>query len=212
MAKQRPFRLFAILAVMTMLVMTAKAIVAQATFDGGPDPRRGVFIKLIDLLDDKRGFCVDIPGHLQGVNLAAALVVHTCKDGFWNYDERFDEAVLKETGQLKMPAFDRCLTAERAASASGLRLMACDKANPRQGWRHVDGQLRLAAHPTLCLTVADTPSEVSRGTRNHPVRHLVRPLSLASCSPQRAGLQHWAFIPPSDIPGVRFPDGRIRGQ
>ena len=207
MARLRLIRLFCLVALMHVLV---RPVQAQPTFDGAPAPRQGVFIKLIDLLDDKRGFCVDIPGHRQGVNLAAALVVHTCKDGFWNYDERFDEAALKDDGLLKMPTFDRCLAAKRAESGSALHLMPCDQASPRQGWGHVDGQLRLTASPNLCLAVADTASAVSRGTRNHPVRHLVRPLVLAACSPKPAVLQHWAFTPPSEVPGVRFPDGEIR--
>ncbi len=209
MTRQPSLRRFYRLVMMMVLVLPAHA---QLSFDGAPDPKRGVFIKLIDPLDDKRGFCVDIPGHLQGVRLQMPLVVHTCKDGFWNYDERFDEAALKAHGQLKMPAFDRCLAADRAASGAPLHVIACDKANTRQGWMHVDGQLRLTAHPKLCLTVADTTSEVSPGTRNHPVRHLVRPLSLDSCSPQLAALQSWVFTPPSEKPGVRYPDGRTQGQ
>ena len=99
-------------------------------------------------------------------------------------------------------------TTNGAESGAPLHLIACDKADPRQGWMHVEDQLRLTARPKLCLTVADTASEISRGTRNHPVR----PLSLASCSPQLAALQSWAFTPPSETPGVRYPDGRIRGQ
>ncbi len=195
-----------------MIILGVLYAHAQPMFEGAPDPKRGVFIKLIDLLDDKRGFCVDIPGHLQGVQLDMALVVHTCKDGFWNYDERFDEAVLKTDGQLKMPAFDRCLSADRAESGAPLHLTECDKENPHQGWMDVDGQLRLTAHPELCLTVANTPSEVSRGTRNHPVRHLVRPITLTTCSPELAKLQNWAFTAPSAGSGVRFPDGQVRSQ
>ena len=210
MARQRYLRLVYRLAI--IVVLGALPAHAQPMFEGAPDPKRGVFIKLIDLLDDKRGFCVDIPGHLQGVRLEMALVVHTCKDGFWNYDERFDKAVLQADGLLKMPTFDRCLTADRAESGAPLHLTGCEKANPRQSWMHVEGQLRLTAHSKLCLTVADTPSEVSRGTRNHPVRHLVRPIMLATCSPELAKLQNWVFTAPSASPGVRFPDGQIRSQ
>jgi hypothetical protein len=197
---------------LVMMIALALPAHAQPSFDGAPEPQRGVFIKLVDPLDDKRGFCIDIPGHLQGVRVDMALVVHTCKDGFWNYDERFDDTAFKADGQLKMPAFDRCLAVDQLESGTALQLTACDQANARQGWAHVDGQLRLSAQPKLCLTVADTASEVSRGTRNHPVRHLVRPLSLALCSPQLAALQRWAFTPPSAIPGVRYPDGSTRRQ
>ncbi len=202
------FLLF-VLCVHTALIVPADA---QSTFDGGPDSKRGSFIKLIDHLDDKRGFCIDIPGHLKGVNLSAALVVHTCKDGFWNYDERFDTTLFMATGQLKMPEFNLCLAADQAAPDSALRLMACDQTPARQVWMLAASQLRLTSSPDLCLTVADTPSEVSRGTRNHPVRHLVRPIRLSTCSPELTKLQNWAFTPPSASPGVRFPDGQVRSQ
>jgi hypothetical protein len=44
---------------------------AQPSFDGAPDPHRGVFLKAVDPLDDPRHFCVDLPGHMPGVDLAA---------------------------------------------------------------------------------------------------------------------------------------------
>lgn len=207
--REQRFRFVYLLLVISILTVPAYA---QSTFDGGPGSKRGSFIKLIDRLDDKRGFCIDIPGHLKGVNLSAALVVHTCKDGFWNYDERFDKATLMATGQLKMPEFDLCLAADQAEPDSALRLMACDKTPARQVWMYAASQLRLTSSPNLCLTVADTPSEVSRGTRHHPVRHLVRPITLAICSPELAKLQNWAFTAPSASPGMRFPDGQIRSQ
>ncbi len=211
MTMARLIRMLGAMAVITTLAGLAP-IGAQPTFEGAPDSRRGVFIRLVDPLDDLRGFCVYIPGHLQGVDLTAALVVHTCKDGFWNYDERFDEAVLQNQGLLQMPAFDLCLGAGSAEPGSPLRLMRCDASNPNQGWKHSAGRLRLKAHPELCLAVADVASTVSRGTRNHPVRHLVRPLTLAPCAPAPAPLQVWSFTPPSNIPGVRYPDGAIQGQ
>ena len=79
------------LALYGLVLMACSPIVfAQQTFSGGPDKEAGEFIKLNDGLDDpKRGLCIDIPGHMSNADIDAALVVHTCKDGFWNYDERF---------------------------------------------------------------------------------------------------------------------------
>ena len=183
---------------------------AQVAFDGAPDPRRGVFLKALDLLDDVRGFCVDLPGHLQGVDLSADVVVHTCKDGFWNYDERFDEAAFVSTGMLRMPAFNRCLASDDLASGAALHLRTCTPGDKRQSWTLSQGRLKLRSTPDLCLTIGAAPSEVSRGTRNHPVRHLVRPLTLESCAPDAAARQGWRFTPPAAIPGIRYPDGSIR--
>ena len=191
-------------------LMAISSAVAQRTFDGAPDPQRGVFLKALDPLDDVRGFCVDLPGHLQGVDLSADVVVHTCKDGFWNYDERFDETAFASEGVLRMPAFNKCLASDDVVSGARLHLRTCAPGDKHQSWTHHQGRLQLTSTPNLCLTIAAAPSEVSRGTRNHPVRHLVRPLTLETCVPEAASRQLWAFTPPSEVPGIRYPDGLIR--
>ncbi|MEH6579332.1 MAG: ricin-type beta-trefoil lectin domain protein [Amphritea sp.] len=180
---------------------------AIAQFPGEPNDRAGQFIRLIDTLDDpNRGLCIDVQGHLQGVNLKMPLNVHTCKDGFWNYDERFSPDTFAKTNLLFMPAFNACLTAVKVEEGADLKAVQCDSASPTQQWHMDEGVITLKSAPSLCITVDNKPSRVSIGTRNHPVRHLVRPLTIEQCTEQSI-YQQWQFIAPSDIPGIRYPDG-----
>ncbi|WP_370280368.1 ricin-type beta-trefoil lectin domain protein [Pontibacterium sp.] len=182
----------------------------QAQFAGAPNSKAGDFIRLSNSLDDpSRGFCIDVQGHMQGVNLQIPLNVHTCKDGFWNYDERFSQDEFNKSSHLFMPAFNACLTAVKAAPGSHVMAVQCDPADSSMQWQIKAGMISLKSNPTLCLTVDAKPSSVSMGTRNHPVRHLVRPLTLEECEAQSI-YQQWEFVSPSDIPGVRYPDGSIR--
>jgi len=183
---------------------------AAAEFPGAPDDRAGQFIRLSNTLDDpNRGFCIDIPGHMQGTDLNAVINVHTCKDGFWNYDERFQPEVLSSKEVLYMPAFGVCLTATALGPGADLKVKPCDPSQPNQRWQMDGGQLKSRFSPELCLTVDSAPSEVSIGTRNHPVRHLVRPLTLELCE-EGSIYQQWQFTAPSDKVGIRYPDGGVR--
>jgi hypothetical protein len=184
----------------------------MAQFLGSPNSKAGDFIRLSNTLDDpNRGLCIDVQGHMQGVNLQIPLNVHTCKDGFWNYDERFSQDAFNESGYLFMPAFNACLTAVKAAAGSQVMAVQCDPASSSQQWQMKEGTISLKSNPALCLTVDEKPSSVSIGTRNHPVRHLVRPLTLEECEAQSI-YQQWEFASPSEIPGIRYPDGSVRSQ
>jgi len=181
----------------------------QAQFAGSPNGKAGEFIRLSNTLDDpNRGFCIDAQGHMQGVNLKIPLNVHTCKDGFWNYDERFSQDTFNKSGYLFMPAFNACLTAVKEVPGSHVMAVQCDPVNLSLQWQMKEGAISLKSDPTLCLTVDAKPSSVSMGTRNHPVRHLVRPLTLEVCEAQSI-YQQWEFVSPSEIPGIRYPDGSI---
>jgi len=185
------------------------SVYAQETFAGAPDKEAGEFIKLKDGLDDpNRGLCIDIPGHMSSTDITVPLVVHTCKDGFWNYDGRFLPALLEKSNKLSMPKFKRCVAAEKMSQGASLILAECDTKDTHQGWVLSEGQLHLKDAPTLCIEVNAKPSEVSRGTRNHPVRHLVRPISLEQCVKGGNKYQQWGFVAPSNISGIRYPDGQ----
>ena len=192
-----------------VLVTVSPIAFAKETFSGAPDKKAGEFIKLKDGLDDpNRGLCIDIPGHMSNTNIDAPLVVHTCKDGFWNYDGRFLPSLLEKSNSLTMPKFKRCVAVEKMSQGAPLILAECNADDTHQGWELIDGQLRLKVDPKLCVEVNAKPSEVSRGTRNHPVRHLVRPLSLEPCVKGGNKYQQWGFVVPSKTPGIRYPDGQ----
>lgn len=195
------------------LVLVACSHVALAQeafpFPGAPNNAAGEFIKLNDRLDDpKRGLCIDIPGHYTSTDVDAPLVAHTCKDGFWNFDERFLPASLEKSNRLEMPEFNRCLAAEKIKQGAQLILAECAADDIHQGWELIAGQLRLKGNPEFCIAIDEAPSEVSIGTLNHPVKHLVRPLSLEQCVKGGNKYQQWGFVAPSEISGIRYPDGR----
>jgi hypothetical protein len=75
----------------------------------------GVFLRVIAALDEARGYCLDIPGHLNSVRIDSPLQVHTCKQGIWNQDGRFELAGLGN-GVIRMPHYDLCLQAENNSS------------------------------------------------------------------------------------------------
>lgn len=197
------------LAAAALALAPAAGLAQLAPFEGAPDPARGVFIKAEAQLDDVRHYCVDVPGHLAAVDVKAAISVHSCKDGAWNYDQRFDEAGFRATGRLYMPQFKLCLAADADAAGSLTHLKACQESDPLQRWVAVSGSLRSAGRQTLCLTIDASPGTVSAGTRGTKMAHLVRPMTLQSCAPEAKDRQAWIFAAPSTAEGWVFPDGQI---
>lgn len=165
-----------------------------------------VFVKAFFPLDEPRFHCVDIPGHRSRVNTEAALVVHTCKEGIWNLDERFDLAAVAR-GALRMPEYGLCVAAESASEGAKLRLRRCD-GSPLQKWRFANYRLRLASHPDKCLTIGPEPSRLTPGGRRLPSRHLARSLALAACSEDALERQLWRLERPMERRGSIMPFGK----
>ena len=82
------------------------------------------FLRVIAPLDEARGYCLDIPGHMWGVQIESPLHVHTCKHGIWNQDGRFDVAALWN-GVIRMPHYELCLQAENTSIGARLLLTEC---------------------------------------------------------------------------------------
>ena len=78
----------------------------QASSGARTAPAKEVFLKAFYALDEPRFHRVDIPGHRSRVNVARALVVHTCKEGIWHRDEIFDQSAISN-GQLKMSEYGK---------------------------------------------------------------------------------------------------------
>lgn len=152
-----------------------------------------VFFRLTAPLDEPRGLCLDIPGHKDRVRTDAPLVVHSCKRGIWNHDERFAAAPLRD-GTLRMPAYGLCVGARAARDGAKLVLGACDGSTLRR-WRMSGGSVRLAADPALCMTVGPEPSELTPGGRRLPSRHVARSVGLAACDAAAAERQRWQQAP-----------------
>ncbi|MFP6889196.1 MAG: hypothetical protein VCF07_05480 [Nitrospinota bacterium] len=149
-----------------------------------------VFLKAFYALDEPRFLCVDIPGHHSRVNVAAALVVHTCKEAIWNLDERFDPSAIS-TGRLRMPEYGLCV------SVGGARLFLRECAGSAlQTWEYINFRLRLKRHLDKCLTIGPEPSRVTRGGRRNASRNMARSLILSACSDEAFERQLWRMEPP----------------
>ena len=151
---------------------------------------QGVFLRVIAPLDEARGYCLDIPGHMTGVRIESPLQSHTCKHGIWNLDGRFDEAALGD-GVLRMPHYELCLGAENTTIGARLLLTECTRAE-LQTWTLQDsGEIALEAFPQMCITVGEGPSRDAGGPR-----YLMRGLGLEACAQQASDRQRWTTVIP----------------
>ncbi len=191
------------LAVLFFLVCAFAAAPAGASPAAERAGKGAVFLKAFYPLDEPRFHCVDIPGHRSRVNTAAALVVHTCKEGIWNLDERFDPAALSR-GELRMPEYGLCVAAASAADGAQLLLRECD-GSALQAWRFENYRLRLARHPNMCLTIGAEPSRLTPGGRRLSSRHMARSLALAACSEEALERQLWRAERPMARSGSIMP-------
>ena len=151
---------------------------------------QGVFVRVTAPLDEVRGYCLDIPGHLSGVRVESPLQVHTCKHGIWNQDGRFDLAALVN-GVIRMPFYDLCLQAENTSAGGRLLLAACSDIQ-LQSWALTDsGEITLEASPTMCITVAAGPGRDAGGPQ-----YLMKSVGIDVCEQQASERQRWTTVMP----------------
>lgn len=176
----------------TLGLLAATAAVAQD--DAAATEQKLVEVRLVDNLDDERGYCLDIAGG-KGASapLDKGMQAHTCYDytGGLLEDQGFDEALLKE-GQFKIVYFDVCLTASAVETDASIELSSCDTSKETQQFSlEESGNLVMKSKPELCVTVNATEKREGRG--GAPV-HVMRPLSLQACSEDNAKYQTWSLF------------------
>ena len=155
-----------------------------------PTQATDLFLRVIAPLDEARGYCLDIPGHLAGVRIESPLQVHTCKHGIWNLDGRFDVAGLGN-GVIRMPHYDLCLQAENSSIGARLLLAKCTEAE-LQSWTQQDsGEIALEAFPQMCITVQEGPGRDAGGPQ-----YLMKGVGLETCAQQAADRQRWTTVIP----------------
>jgi len=149
------------LTAITAIVLSASAVAAQS--------QRAGYLMLQDRLERQTdGYCLDLAGSGDWVDLSLPLAVYNCKGPAFYADQAviFDQ----ETGQIRFPAFPgACLTAlgRQGRSLPGMPLLAraCAKAGSPpptpfdtaelQRFTHRgDGRIELTGSG-LCLTVGD---------------------------------------------------------
>ena len=152
-------------------------------------------------LDEPRHLCIDLPGHGDRVDLAAAFTVHTCKDGMWNLDQRF--AWSEDGGALIMPQYDMCLAAAAPASGSPLTLAGCGTEETKWLWQNA--RLKPAEAPDLCVTIAEGRSELTPGGKRFPQRYRARDVALMPCDDAAIERQIWSVTQPLDLETTLLP-------
>ena len=150
----------------------------------------GEFLRVIAPLDEARGYCLDIPGHMAGVQIESPLHVHTCKHGIWNLDGRFDLGALGN-GVIRMPHYELCLLAENPSIGARLLLAGCTEAE-LQSWTLQDsGEIVLQAFPQMCITVAEGPGRNAGGPQ-----YLMKGVGFDTCTQQASDRQRWTTAIP----------------
>ncbi len=150
----------------------------------------GVFLRVIAPLDETRGYCLDIPGHLSSVQIDSPLQVHTCKHGIWNQDGRFEAAALGN-GVLRMPHYELCLQAENTSIGARLLLAECTETELQTWTLRDSGQIALEGFPQGCITVEEGPGRDAGGPR-----YRMNGVGLDTCAQQAIDRQRWMTVKP----------------
>ena len=149
-----------------------------------------VFLRVIAPLDEARGYCLDIPGHLASVRVESALQAHTCKHGIWNLDGRFDVAA-PGSGVLRMPNYDLCLQAENTSTGARLLLADCTEGELQTWTLQESGEIALKSFPQMCITIAEGPGRDAGGPQ-----YLMKSVGLDTCAQQISDRQRWTTVIP----------------
>ena len=148
-----------------------------------------VEIKLLNNLDDKRGFCIDIKGHKLKAKISRGIQAHSCYSyqGKIAVDQGLDANKLKQK-QLFFPYFDVCVHPTSSKNPLNLNLLKCD--NTEEFVFSEDNTIRLKNNTNLCLTVAEGNSR--KGGGGSPI-HLIRNLSMQTCNQQNSVYKTWGI-------------------
>ena len=170
------------LGITIFLSITTSVVLGQSDFDL-------VEIKLIDNLDDKRGFCIDIKGYKSRAKIERGLQAHTCYSyqGEIAIDQGLDANKLKKK-ELFFPNFDVCIHPSSYNNPLILTLIKCK--NSQEFIFDKDNTIRLKNNSNLCLTVAKEESR--KGGGGSPV-HLMRNLSMQICNNKHSVYQNWVI-------------------
>ena len=148
-----------------------------------------VELKLLNNLDDKRGFCIDIKGHKLKAKISRGIQAHSCYSyqGKIAVDQGLDANRLRQK-QLFFPYFDVCVHPASSNNSLNLNLIKCR--NTQEFVFIEDNTIRLKHNKDLCLTVAKGNSR--HGGGGSPL-HLIRNLSMQTCDEQKSIYKTWGI-------------------
>jgi len=107
-------------------------------------------LRSVHVLDEARGYCLDIVGVGPTLRLDDALQAHTCKYGDPLDDQRFQRAA---GGTIRATMYDRCLAAAQLAPGATLLVRPCGPAATER-WSMAWGRISPESRPDLCVSLA----------------------------------------------------------
>src|SRR5687767_350555 len=175
----------------TLPALTALLLVAASPAASFADSG---LLRTIHVLDDARGYCLDIPGEGPSLRLDAPMQFHTCKYGGPLDDQRFERTA---GGSIRASKYDRCLAASKLEPGAPLVMVACGSA-PAQLWSMAWGRLSPASRPELCVSAAGEKGQPA-GTPVwlSPVYHR-RDAALERCADARETAQSFRWSSPDE--------------
>jgi len=148
-----------------------------------------VEIYALNQLDEYRGYCLDIKGHKLKAKTNKGLQAHTCYSyqGEIAVDQGFDSLKLSQN-QFFLPAFDVCMEVASVSTSAPIKLSTCNSGALQKFEWDTKGRVHPISDRKLCVTIAQGQSR--KGGGGSPV-HLIRNLSLESCSDTLGPYQLW---------------------
>ncbi|MBT5032340.1 MAG: alpha/beta hydrolase fold domain-containing protein [Proteobacteria bacterium] len=146
-------------------------------------------------LEDPRGYCLDIPGFGPRMRKDAPVTTHSCKysiPGFW-VDELFE---MTDSGQLRLPEYDLCLSAESQQAGSYVNTIDCSEDTVHAWTVESNGHVSPANASDLCLTLSSDRTYVNSAPANL-TPYSSRSVSLENCNSDLEDYQSWKFADPS---------------
>ena len=145
-------------------------------------------IALVTILDEPRGYCVDMTGSKQSAKTSSPLQTHTCYD--YEGSIAVDQGVTTKgvaKGSLRFPSFSVCVVGTGVSAGSNVTLTSCGASGLKAITMNKSGQIKPVASSSLCLTAGTNTVEGGGGS---PV-HLKRGLTWDTCNASAATRQQW---------------------
>ena len=145
-------------------------------------------IALVAILDEPRGWCVDMTGSKQSAKTSSPLQTHTCYD--YEGSIAVDQGVTTSgvaKGSLRFPSFSVCVVGTGVSAGSNVTLTSCGASGLKAITMNKSGQIKPVASSSLCLTAGTNTTEGGGGS---PV-HLKRGLTWDTCNASAATRQQW---------------------
>lgn len=139
-------------------------------------------LKLVDQLDESESYCMDVTGWADHLKLEDPLQAHTCKPN------SPDQEYVVEGNTLKMPEYNRCLTASASGDmtlpGAALLMRACNDSNMQNFKLLSSGRIQLTGS-NLCVAAGNESLEASGPS------HVWRVASVQPCDSTDQKLITW---------------------